>query len=435
MCYHRIIFMSSSFDLLASFWFFMNSWAQPISPGFFEDKYPGSDYSSLSLSCDMSGFSIYIGSLTIPWYKAALLVYYYLAVCCKWNEKKIMKNFERYVHFLVPISAILAALPLFWRLYRNFYSYCFVVDVTGGNLILSAILQLMSVASAFLSTCIMAVVIVLLFTAERKKKKADRQKSLQALTMSCRYATVFSLTYILPMVWITCAQLSFQTKLSLPTTFSYIMARYLAVFLPLQGFLTWIVYLYPRFRRLRKRESFTCKLISDVLFRSCSSRLYEDEDDGDCYLGSCMEDFEDDDCNFTEEKDITDIENPISSSGSSGKRTLAEVFLGESSDSDSDSVITCGAVITSYEVDGASITASLTEQDSNLSLGSVKCDEDSIMQSCPDRLESTACNSSDESNSDNTDESYDKDLRQACEKLPVDLYPPCTRENSHKYLG
>mmetsp|Transcript_2873 Transcript_2873/g.4330 ORF Transcript_2873/g.4330 Transcript_2873/m.4330 type:complete len:509 (+) Transcript_2873:53-1579(+) len=449
MCYHRLVFGSSFFDLLASFWFCVNTWAQPMTQGFFEDAYDGYTSHEKFTTCRMSGFSIYLGSLSIPWYKAALLIYYYLAVCCEWNEEKIRQNFERYVHFLLgPISAIIATLPIFSDLYHNFYSYCFVVFVAGNKVLLSYVLQFISVASTILSTCVMVTVVVLMSKSAMKKNNKRRAACKVALKMAFGYTAAFLFTWSIPITWLIYVQFSFiMSRTNLNPLFSYIMTIYIAVFLPLHGFLTWVVYLQPRFQRLRKSKVSTCKLVKDTFLGSCSGGSGDAEN---------MESFE-----HTGSFE-TDEENPISSNNrdlcsyvAGTGETALPLFIDKNSNSDSDSsVITYEDITTSCTVDGISSTVPLPDQDSSLTTQPIIFDEEQYTSCQPTRtiaaqtksnsnsadelsdgeisndtkqLQAKA-NSSDQLSDDNI--SYDVELRQVCEQLSLSLYPQCNTKST-----
>lgn len=139
-CYYRILLGLSFFDLLSSFWFFMANWAMPSHshPRSF-DKYQGF---GTKTTCDISGFFIYLGALTIPPYNAALSLYFYLAICRRWREERIKKEFEKYVHISIgPVALLIAFFPLFFDQYQTYYFYCFV---SGAVFFMGAFISVLS---------------------------------------------------------------------------------------------------------------------------------------------------------------------------------------------------------------------------------------------------------------------------------------------------
>jgi len=129
-CYHRLLFALSLFDLLASIGFFAGGWAQ-TKTGWLAEAPDNQTALGNVATCHASGFVIFMGSLAIPWYNAALSVYYYLSVCQGWREQKMKKSFEQYVHIMiVPTVIILAVFPLVLRIYNPLHFYCFI---SGGD--------------------------------------------------------------------------------------------------------------------------------------------------------------------------------------------------------------------------------------------------------------------------------------------------------------
>lgn len=407
MCYHRIVLACSIFNMLASIWFCVNTWAQSVPPGFFEESY---DYTPRKrpwqgITCNMSGFSIYLSFLAIPWYKTALLVYYYLTVCSKWEEKKIRKKFEVYVHWIVgPLSVIVATIPFCFKLYNNFYSYCFVVNNNEDKMFLSQLFQLICVASVLLSTCIMLILIALIVTSSTGRKDSIENISI-ASKMALFYGSAFFVTYTIPVGWLIYATLSFYLNISytnLVLKASYFMSFYLAVFLPLNGFLTWMVYIFPRFQKIRKRkDAVFCSILKDTLFWSCRKDNNEEHFE-DCYLGSCTGNLEG---NMGGGKS-THGPNPSSSTSHlDTELALLELYVKGSAASDSESVITCEAITTSYQVDDQVSNGS----DNIVLVETVHVDQDAFMAS-----NNSDCHSDDDFADD---DSYDLELREACERM------------------
>jgi len=324
MCYHRIIFALSAFTVLSSIWYFVGMWAQPKEVDGFG---PMIQLSRLrhgtQTTCSMSGYSIYLSSLAIPCYNAALAIYFYLAICCRWTEEQIRKKFEGYIHYIIgPISVVLSIIPFMLNEYHTYYSYCFVVSNARNNnqfLTIPDAFMLCTVAAVILSTCIILTTIVLMITSATKEKNLSVLTTTKAgILISVLYATVFLATVVGPVLYMLVVNLGFRTNgqfgivhLTWRTIFAFEI--YLAVFLPLQGFCNWFLYLRPRFQKFRKRTVITssCTLVKDALFWSCLRSDTAEYYDGDCYLGSGMNN----NCERTEDlPEIPEIEDDVLSS-------------------------------------------------------------------------------------------------------------------------
>eukprot|EP00547_Thalassionema_nitzschioides_P010922 CAMPEP_0194261674 /NCGR_PEP_ID=MMETSP0158-20130606/46150_1 /TAXON_ID=33649 /ORGANISM="Thalassionema nitzschioides, Strain L26-B" /LENGTH=382 /DNA_ID=CAMNT_0039001805 /DNA_START=401 /DNA_END=1549 /DNA_ORIENTATION=+ len=285
----------------------------------------------------MSGFSIYLGSLAIPWYNASLSAYYYLAACRQWEEEQIRKKFERFVHLIIVSFAMsLAIIPIFLDLYNPDYSFCYVVfspervqsqgqndkadlyDVFQANIkqnMYGYIFELVAMIGMLISTCVLATMLILINKGIRtniptepgmwsdtdddldEDTSANNQKAKEhistALSMSFLYSVTFFLAWTMPFSWMLLVLLHFQEGLNFISDYPivhFIGQIYLAIFLPSQGFMNWVVYLRPRFKKIRKRQTSYFITMRDVLFWSCRRRPAAERYDGDCYLGSCMED-------------------------------------------------------------------------------------------------------------------------------------------------
>lgn len=294
MCYHRLTFAISFFNLLAAIWFFIGERAQKETAVLNHER---SDWAhGNATTCRMSGFSIYLGTLAIPCYNAALAIYYYLAVCCGWEEERIKKDFERYVHYLIgPVSLIIAIIPLFFDLYGVFYTYCYVVDNNlHPNFAAQDIFELLTLVTVFLSGCIMAICLILLIShrhSSRIMRIPEFERTSTGIQMIALYTASFVVSWFVPVGFIGQTILFVRTGFRfgwIPKDYNllYVAMVYLVIAPPSQGFLNWVIYLWPRFRKCRE-ESGSCCVIRDALFWSCSrpkTFIY----DGDCYLGSCV---------------------------------------------------------------------------------------------------------------------------------------------------
>jgi hypothetical protein len=127
LAYHRIVLGLCIFDLLSSFWLFVGVWVNVNERGLGATAKFGSGW------CEASGFFIYLGSICIPFYNAALAVYFWLTVRHGWTERRVSQEYEKYAHrviFGIAIVPAIAAIPL--NLYNPWYNYCFTT--TASNL-------------------------------------------------------------------------------------------------------------------------------------------------------------------------------------------------------------------------------------------------------------------------------------------------------------
>lgn len=301
MCYHRIIFAISFFNLIANIWFWIGDlahmpvfdtlrWGSKENPSVINNR------GSIT-TCQMSGFSIYMGTLAIPWYSAALIIYYYLAVRRGWKEDRLRRNFERYVHMtIVPISLIAAIIPLFFDLYDIFYTYCFVVQVDpNGDYLVSDIMQMLTLLSVILSTFIMALCIMFLISfrySETIRESQELSRISTGLKMAIPFSASFIFSWALPVSYIGNCVITLRQGVyfGIPQsrTAINIIFMYLAICLPLQGILNLIIYLLPRYQKLRE-ESGSAFVIMKTLCWSCNKSDTSSYNE-DCYLGSCMTD-------------------------------------------------------------------------------------------------------------------------------------------------
>lgn len=298
MCYHRLLLAISSFNLLTEIWFFIGDYAQ--SP----DKDRTDWNHGTVATCRMSGFSIYLGTLAIPWYNAALIGYYYLSVRCGWTEHQLRSNFERYVHLIVgPMSLLVAILPFCFDLYNVFYTYCFVVQYHDDrSYVMSDVLEMLVLLAILLSACSMAVGILLLvsFRYSRHIRIMQFERTSRGIQMATLYAASFFAAWVFPILYMGQAMIYVRTGLRIGTApqdnnLLYALMVYLTICLPLQGFMNWLIYLYPRYQKVREEllssenGGWCCCgviILKEVLFWSCMySKTIQNRD---CYLGSCM---------------------------------------------------------------------------------------------------------------------------------------------------
>jgi len=347
MAYHRIMFGLSFFDFISSFGFFMANWAQ--SPSTWPVQTSLDAVGGTIASCNISGFVIYLGSITIPLYSASLTIYYYLTICHRWREERVIKSFEYYVHALIPSTGIIIAIiPLIMGLYNPWYFYCFVTKTeaqVGGiikitNILLSLSLLIVLSSAFAMAYSMISIIWSVMKTFRRSESNeflSQNVKQHYCCSLLCRRndnadllhnnntqhgsrrhrrlqtrgnkVRRMGLLYLIPffITWVVPAILLFLSYASWFFNFFpngsvaiYFYAQiYIATFLPLQGFFNWFVYMYRRYQSrklMRDRSSSffnSLKVIGEVLIRILNLR--GTEDDEDCLLGSGMEsiDFED----------------------------------------------------------------------------------------------------------------------------------------------
>lgn len=268
MCYHRLLFGMSFFDFLSSIGFFAGTWAQS------EFEWGASGSIGNAATCNASGFVIYMGSLAIPWYNAALNVYFYLAVCRGLRARRLKKHFEQYLHMIIFLSAIIAAtIPLFFQLYNPYHFFCFITgrsNQKGLNIFFS-----LYIASVFLCSIIIASTMIAIACRAKKtlnrsesyRFNSDRLESRQSwrrrniysevTIMALLYSIPFVITWLIPVLWVTCVFISWTTSFHIvPMTqhsIHYASKVYISIFVPLQGFFNWLIYMRVRLLKIGSR--------------------------------------------------------------------------------------------------------------------------------------------------------------------------------------
>mmetsp|Transcript_6041 Transcript_6041/g.9226 ORF Transcript_6041/g.9226 Transcript_6041/m.9226 type:complete len:440 (+) Transcript_6041:85-1404(+) len=356
MTYHRILFGLSLFDLFSSVCYFIGDWAQP--DGAFLSNELELRGIGTTTTCNISGFFIYLGALTIPPYNAALSIYYYLVICHGWREDRIKKTFERYVHiFVAPIALIFSSIPIFTGMYDRYNFYCFLA-LNGGiqNFSLQGALYALYYLSVLISFIIILIAMVLIITHVKAtlrrstghdfetKTKIQRQSSSKSISnLSYRlgsrsnvfvsssgivkvsrrdrrrrdtaasvisaaalHTIPFIFIWLIPAIVYFCIYLTFTTELTLVSndpTSQYIIQLYFAIFLPLQGFSNWLVFMRFRLKKIRTRSIASCTnwclLVRQVLFCGAKS-------EDDCSLRSNMDIFADEESEVDQEERLDD---------------------------------------------------------------------------------------------------------------------------------
>lgn len=301
MCYHRIVFGLSLFDAIMGCWYAIGRLAQPRpNSNIFWSRNHGS---GTLASCEASGYFVYLANLAIPFYSAALAMYYYLGICSSWSEKRIKTNFERYVHCtIIPIAVLIAMIPLFLELYNPWYTVCFishVEDRTRATMENALIFNIIAYVGILSSSVIIFCSAICISSRKRisrgnninqgnqeRRKKDDAV--IQASNTAILYCLAFVLTWFVPVVWYLCITVSWNTSFHfLPENpkLIFTMQLYVAIFSPLQGFLNFFIYLRSRFEQYRKGNHF-CRAVSQTAMRLFDQK----QNDFDCNLGSGMVD-------------------------------------------------------------------------------------------------------------------------------------------------
>ena len=305
LCYHRILLGLSIFDFLSSFWFFIGNWAHGESAGFLGTQ--------PSPACETSGFFIYLGSLCIPMYNVALAAYFFLTVKHGWRESKLRKSFERFVHLPICLTGIaIAIVPIPLDMYNSWYSYCYVVHSVEDRGIFrqTKAFQWIAWVILFTSALLVTVLMILIYVYVKKVLKQSlrhalasssveftpspsslaasggssnsqrlmesvQTKTRQVRNMAFLYSVPFYATWIVPNLWFLLIRYSWNGNLKIEPTprCTFWMGIYISTLLSLQGFFNWMIYIFPRFQRIRMEQpSWTLpKVLKNVfgkIFRS-----------------------------------------------------------------------------------------------------------------------------------------------------------------------
>ena len=289
LAYHRLMFGLSLFDFIASTCFF-------VTPLFvIKDQWLG----FTSPSCEAVGFFTYWSSLCIPLYNAALATYFYLAIKNGWREDQIKQRFEKHIHIFVPVVTLLvaiSALPL--NMYNLYNNTCFAVLGDGrGTLTLHDTFLGIFWGTVLFSAFWVILFMILLYRhvvrilsrnsrydfergteIAEKNNAGSRQSDSQAniseprnkklakrvRNMALLYSIPFTTTWVVSVIWQIMQQTAWTNQIQMKPLTVYVMQVWIALFLPLQGFFNWIVYMIPRFQRVR-RENSSARFLQIVL--------------------------------------------------------------------------------------------------------------------------------------------------------------------------
>jgi len=236
------------------------------------------------------------------------------------------KSFERYVHAVIcPIAMLVAIIPFFMDLYNPYFFYCFVVTSPDrGSTAAQFVLQGIYMTSVILCT---GVIICMMFrikchvtsttrqsksyeissyltkvkkgtttsTKRQMQSRRSRRKRKQAsevTTMALLYSVPFIVTWFIPVMWFLCLQISWATSFKIISNgevLHVVSGIYLSIFVPLQGFINWLIYMRPRLKKVN-REVF-CR---GVLKGTCSSCFQGErvKEGAEVYQGSERNSFE-----------------------------------------------------------------------------------------------------------------------------------------------
>lgn len=265
--YHRILFALSLFDFMASTCFFLT----PLV------IINGEWLGYTSTSCEIAGFFTYWSSLCIPMYNTALATYFYLSVKGGWQEDRIHKRFERHAHFVIPLFGLVLAIAAFpldmYNLYNNF---CFaVLGPDRGTFTLNYFFLGLFWALVLFCGLLTCVLMFLLYRhvrgilrqssqynfstpkseEERDFTPQDERLLTRVRNMALLYTIPFTTTWVCSVILMIIQQEGFNNRMYVSPLTGYFISIWIALFLPLQGFFNWIIYMIPRFQRIKKENS------------------------------------------------------------------------------------------------------------------------------------------------------------------------------------
>jgi hypothetical protein len=98
--------------------------------------------------------------------------------------------------------------------------------------------------------------------------------------MALLYTLPFYLTWVIPTLWQIATLISFKYSYEhdgeslIPAFPTYIMQVWLALFLPMQGFFNWLIFMFPRFQRMHADNTSLSRwlIVVKCLTTVCSSR-------------------------------------------------------------------------------------------------------------------------------------------------------------------
>jgi hypothetical protein len=296
--YHRTVFALSIFDLIASIWVFSSKW---IVSGL---SHP---------ACEANGFFIYWASLAIPLYNAALSTYFLLSIGKGWKEDDIREKFERIARVAVPLVTFAIALaPVFLDLFNTYYYYCFATyggfrdGDERGTVVTSDVFLWIFWGTVMLVTCYVTSAFTVIYI---RSLRVQREMVRRVKHMAFLYTLPFYATWGMTAIWQVLAAQAIKGNVTLDARETFVMQAWMAIFMPLQGFFNFLIYMIPRIQRIRsQQQELSCMgVICASLTRICaprkktsiqeensghedSSAQYDDDSDNESMMGSIWED-------------------------------------------------------------------------------------------------------------------------------------------------
>ena len=287
--YQRLLGGMSCCDMAISTAYILSTWTIPKGT-------PGAYHAiGNNATCQVQGFLVHFGGTGTPVYNACLAVYYLMVVKYGWNETQLRKYAEPWLHFTsVSIAFTGSFIALMLDLYGNATLWCWIVGEQGNlfRFVLGYVFIWMSMIIATICMVILyrtvrrqeqtrfqyndpsismriqsvdnsnvgleAEIASPSTTSTRAKRRRDSLRELnnpdiahrysrQVLHQAVWYLTAFYLTWIF-------ATINRLWQLTLLEGSPYIILLLHATFAPCQGFFNLLVYMRPRYLRIRKQN-------------------------------------------------------------------------------------------------------------------------------------------------------------------------------------
>ena len=250
----RLLFVLSIVDVIQSLAYKTSSTPMPS----------GSYYGAIGndLSCTIQGYFIHLG-FAVPCYNASLCLFYYLTICHNYDSAVFIRKIEPFCHGLAlgyPFlsGTICASLGLFNGNGSSNFCWLYDVDDPVRSYVISFIAAGVPVLVSFiiiLHTMISINIFVL------KRNRASRRFSFtghessamiamkqNAITQAILFSLAFCLTYVWSSTSIILAVTGVIDKAADLTSLAQ------SIFLPLQGFWNFIIFVRPIVKKLRSQR-------------------------------------------------------------------------------------------------------------------------------------------------------------------------------------
>lgn len=273
--YHRLMMGMSVCDFLSSTCFFLTTWPIPR----YENVYAASGNDA---TCIAQGFFSQF-SLATAMYNASLSIYYVARIRNGWNAKRIERKLEPCLHiFALSIGVGTAIAGIFLNLYNNDSWECWIAPkpqdcqeswknngVTNCERGDNASLYRWVFYYALLWCAIVIVTIDMflvyraVLATERATDRYDstnqrrRKHSKQVARQGYWYCGAFYATWLFPTV-------TRLVQLIAGTT-PYPLILVTAIFVPIQGFFNFVVYMHPNYKQVRDKVKSSIDGFSDVV--------------------------------------------------------------------------------------------------------------------------------------------------------------------------